>query len=916
VISMGVFTTGADLRIRTWDAWLAEVTGITAEAAYGQHVSQIIPDLAERRLLARFERVVTEGVVEVLAPTFHQFLIPTPPRAPSRRFSQMQQSVTIAPLRSDSDIVGVIVKIEDVTARIDRERDLAEQLASPDEKVRLQAVRALSMEWDDPLYSSGEPLLGAIGDASWRVRRAAVDSLANRNNSQMVSDLLQALRQEHHNLSVLNSALQVLTLTELDVVVPLMDCLLDPDKDLRIYAALALGDQQDSRAVPALIKAMADEDVNVRYHAIDALGRLRAAEAVPHLVQIAEIENFFLAFPALDALRAIGDRTAAPAILPLLQNQILQQPALEALGELGDVDVVAPLARLLNESGEGAPAMAVVESLVAIHDRYERQYGEGDHVAELAGRNISGAGAQRVIDALANATEERTLRALVIVLGWLEGQEAEIALAQQLSRRATRKEVSAALVRHGQRTTRLLIEQLAAPDVEVREAAVMILGQVGDPAAVPALVDLLVQDDELTITTAGALAKIGDRRASNALLDLLGHPSAAVRQAVISAINSLGHPDMARQTIALIQDPDPRVRESAVKIAGYFGYPECADLLLAAATTDDDENVRRAAVEHLPYVEDGRVVATIRRALQHESPAVRAAAAHAYGALEDEEAGTYLLQALQDEDAWVRYFALRSIGRLELAGALEIVAQLVEDDPAGQVRSAAIETVGRIDGERSVAILEPLANSADSDKAAIALRALGSVHHPSALPPLLAALRHPDRARAIEAIRALGEHGGEGVAAALQWTVARAPLTGDELGLQGREAIDALVRLGNSEAIQVLVELTVDALRRPFIVPALVAAGERDIEEVIRGLSHPQPAVRRAVIQALASMKRERASDALVGALDDQEPAVRVEAVTALIELGSGRAERKLVQMAQNDPEVAVRRAARKALVS
>jgi HEAT repeat protein len=912
VNSMGVFTTDAGLHIRSWDAWLVEVTGITAEAAYGRHVSQIIPNLAERRLLARFERVVQEGVVEVLAPTFHRYLIPIPPRTPSRRFTEMQQSVTIAPLRSDSEVVGVIVKIEDVTTRIDRERDLAEQLASPDEQVRLQAVRALALEARDSFSDAGEPLLGVIGDRSWRVRRAAVDTLSNRNDTQMVAELLTALRQEHQNLSVLNSALQVLTLTELDVIGPLMACLLEPDEDLRIYAALALGDQQDSRAVPALIGALDDEDVNVRYHAIEALGRLRAAEAVSHLVQIAGSGDFFLAFPALDALRAIGDRTVAPAILPLLANPILQQPALEALGELGDVDVVPPLAQLLNETGTAPPVVAVVESLVAIHDRYERQYGEGSHVADLAAQTISPAGAQRVIAALADVTEERTLRALVIVLGWLEGHEVEVALTQQLGRRSMRKEVSAALVRHGRRITRLVIEQLAAADVEVREAAVIILGQVGDSAAVPALTDLLLRDDELAITTAGALAKIGDRRAANALLDLLGHSSAAVRQAVISAINSLGDPEMARRAITLMQHPDPLVRESTVKIAGYFGYPECADLLLAAAS-DADENVRRAAVEHLPYLEDPRAAAVVRHALQHETAAVRAAAAKAYAALEDEEAATYLVQALADKDAWVRYFALRSIGRLRLREALPEVMRLLEEDPAGQVRSAAIESVGLIDGDQAVAILEPLANSDDNDKATTAVRALGFVDHPAALPPLLAAVRGADPARSAEAIRALGQHGGEGVVAVLQWMVARAPLKDGELGPRGQEAVSALAQLGNREAIQALLELTADALRRPFILPALVAVGEKGLETVMEGLRQPNPAVRRATIQVLASMKREQATDAIVAALDDEEATVRVDAVTTLIELGSGRADRKLAQMAQNDPDVAVRRAARKA---
>ncbi len=92
-----------------------------------------MPDLERRGLHQRFQRVLSEGVVEVLAPAFHHHLIPCAPRIASRHFTTMQQWVTIAPLREDERIVGTIVTIEDVTARLERERDLAEQLASPDE---------------------------------------------------------------------------------------------------------------------------------------------------------------------------------------------------------------------------------------------------------------------------------------------------------------------------------------------------------------------------------------------------------------------------------------------------------------------------------------------------------------------------------------------------------------------------------------------------------------------------------------------------------------------------------------------------------------------------------------------------------------------------------------------------------------
>jgi hypothetical protein len=44
------------------------------------------------------------------------------------------------------------------------------------------------------------------------------------------------------------------------------------------------------------------------------------------------------------------------------------------------------------------------------------------------------------------------------------------------------------------------------------------------------------------------------------------------------------------------------VRESAITIAGYFGYAECLDRVLAHCQ-DDEEVVRRTAVEQLAFFE-------------------------------------------------------------------------------------------------------------------------------------------------------------------------------------------------------------------------------------------------------------------------------------------------------------------------
>src|ERR1051325_11907381 len=145
---IGVFTTDRRVVIQVWDAALAQLTGIGEEDASGQALTALLPDLERRGLLKRFQRSLNDGVVEVLAPAFHHYLIPCAPVTPSKHFDQMQQRVTIAPLRDDNTIAGLIVTIEDVTERLERERE------------------------------AGSRMLKALSDEDWRVRREAVQEVS------------------------------------------------------------------------------------------------------------------------------------------------------------------------------------------------------------------------------------------------------------------------------------------------------------------------------------------------------------------------------------------------------------------------------------------------------------------------------------------------------------------------------------------------------------------------------------------------------------------------------------------------------------------------------------------------------------------------------------------------------------------
>jgi HEAT repeat protein len=716
---VGVFTTDAQLVIKVWDATLVRLTGISEESASGRALTAVLPDLEQRGLLKRFERAVKDGVVEVLAPAFHHYLIPCAPVNPARQFDKMQQRVTIAPLRDDDSIAGLIITVEDVTERLERERELSTRLAQGDETTRLDAAETLS---NDDSYDTA-PLLGALSDDSWQVRRAAIKGVSQRAAPEAIAALLNSVVENHHDPSLLNSALQVLASSDVDTLSPLLELLTGPDPDLRMQAALALGEQRDTRAIAALTKALQDQDTNVRYHAIEALGKLKATDAVDALAEIAESRDFFLAFVALDALAKIGDPHVAPKIVPLLEDDLLREPAINLLGQLGDETAVAPLTALLNTPT--APTDSIAGALASLADRYEAQYGEGAYIAELASREISPTGVQNLLDALETPDKEN-LRALALVVGWIKRANVDRALTRLMGRLDLRGEIVEALVRHGSATVDLLISQLTAEDLEVRRSAVVALGRIGDSTATPALVNTL-EDQSLAIDAANALAQIGDPQAVDGLLNLIGNEDASTRQAAVSALNSVLPPSLSERIIPLLHDPDSNVRESAVKIAGYFGYPESAEALVELSR-DPHERVRTAAIEHLPYTEDHRALDVLVHALKDETPNVRAAAARALGTMDTPKVIQPLVDGLSDDDVWVRYFSARGLGRRGSEDSVAALEKVVNSEKFNHVRIAALDSLGQIGGPRVAGIVAGLVRDDDANvahAAQVALEKLG-----------------------------------------------------------------------------------------------------------------------------------------------------------------------------------------------
>jgi hypothetical protein len=243
--------------------------------------------------------------------------------------------------------------------------------------------------------------------------------------------------------------------------------------------------------------------------------------------------------------------------------------------------------------------------------------------------------------------------------------------------------------------------------------------------------------------------------------------------------------------------------------------------------------------------------------------------------------------------------------------AAPAVRARLERDDAPQVRLAAIDVLARLEPAASLAMLEPFALSDDSDSARAAIRALRHVESPAVHVLLDALSRAPEEWRRLEAVAALGRRGGLDAVATLQWAAAS-----DESQAVVAAAIDGLAVMAarderaGRDATRALVALTAERSRRETAIAALAGLPIARAQDVAGGLAHGSVAVRRAVVDALSRMRHVDATRWIEHALDDPAPDVRAAAVGELRRLGSRRAERRLVMLAQSDPDPAVRQAA------
>lgn len=134
------------------------------------------------------------------------------------------------------------------------------------------------------------------------------------------------------------------------------------------------------------------------------------------------------------------------------------------------------------------------------------------------------------------------------------------------------------------------------PVGEVRYDAAIALGRLNDPRAVAPLIALMSEPDKeycVNDAAATALGYLG-LVAVPAVIEALQHGSADARRFAPYVLGGLGNPAAIPALHELLADPDDYTRIRGIEALGMIATPECIELI--APTIDDpSEDVRRIA---------------------------------------------------------------------------------------------------------------------------------------------------------------------------------------------------------------------------------------------------------------------------------------------------------------------------------
>lgn len=587
------------------------------------------------------------------------------------------------------------------------------------------------------------------------VQEAAEFALRKIRGAETVRSIACLLRLE--DVSIRNSAMDILREIGSDDLKTLYTFLHDEDVDIRIFIADILGSTGSSVATPMLIEVLEkDPDVNVRYQACISLGKLGNNESKEALLKAIEKDEEWVQFAAVEALAKLKVDDCIDRLMKALScsSELVACTIIHTLGSIGNISCVPVLLqRLDNYSGPlcnaavkaivqiiGAPSLSLLgeKDLEKLHEYLLIALEDEDEdvvLAALTGLSFVGsikatkAVFKRIhkIDPIRDADLLYAAVQSLISIGYNEALKEALFSGDE-------ETVKIALEVCGtigcRRCVGLLISSFWTLPLDMQQSAIHYLVNIADTTDVSFFMELLEKHKD-TFVLKEALLFLGETAScitvAQDLLKFLHDPDDEVKETALEACLALENEDVNEKIVALFLSEDPLLRKMSTYAMGKIDTERYLDTLLSALK-DTDAEVRKVALEALGRFCEKKpeLFSTLSMCMSDESKDVRLALVELARNLGTEEALELIIKMIEDKDSWV---CIRAIESLADSGSDAALYAMIErlDNADVLVTMKIVEVLGIIGGKVAFQALLGLTDHEDPDVQSAVSKALSYI---------------------------------------------------------------------------------------------------------------------------------------------------------------------------------------------
>ncbi len=424
-----------------------------------------------------------------------------------------------------------------------------------------------------------------------------------------------------------------------------------------------VGNADLNGSIPFFIKVLGDPNIEAIELVITFLGNSGAKEALAPLIERLHFRNPEIYVPLINSIVKIGKKGHQQPIFNYIDSDdvYIKREIPVILGKIGNKESETVLINFLKD-GNPLIRKNSLKALEKIIELKNIKY----ILATLKDQNIDVR--KESIRVLGNIGSKRAINPLTEIL---KDKDVKV---RNLSKNALYK------IFKKIKSNDVLYDILKGKNINARREAIKLLGMLKDVNAIEYLIKTF-DSTVASIRRASyrAILRILQNRIDEKIIDSLAEKSWRVRMYCTKILGEIGDPAAIETVFELIQDENGSVRKAAIDALINFKSDKVIEMA-KSSLKNTNWKIRRAGVKLLIRVGSKESINSLISCLDDNDVYIKSWAAMALGKIKDVDSIEPFIQLLKETDDKIRLSAIKALGEIGNKDAIKSLIEILGDD--------------------------------------------------------------------------------------------------------------------------------------------------------------------------------------------------------------------------------------------